>query len=518
MEMRWIPLPNKHSKQKNPLEMDMFTFLPSWLLSTVLILLFSSILMYALRGKKTSKGAPNLPPSPPRLPIIGNLHQVIGKNFHQILWRVSRKYGPIMTVHLGSTPYVIISSSEFANQALKTHDQILCNRPRSKGFKRLTFDYMDVAFSPHAEQWKEMRKVLVTEFLGSKRSKLFKKVVDNEVKGMLESFSSQPSNTTVNLDERLFHLVTDIVSRVAVGKSYREEKFRGLTLKEMLDDLVISLCGSVSDIYPNTIGLILDEVLGFNRRLDKCFSNFDAFLQMVLDEHIDHNGTSDHEKDLVDACRSQLTTNEMKALLMNVLNGAIDTTTTTMVWTMSEIVKNPRVMQKLQEEIRRCVGRKSSVEESDVANMTYLKLVVKEALRLHSTVPFLLTRECVKHCQIGGYDIFPGTRVLINAWGIGRDPKVWSESAPIFNPERLENLEVDRSEMIPFGGGRRACPASSVATQIVEYTIANLFYSFDWKLPSGMSNDQLDMEEVGSLIVVRKTPLCLVPVKHNMQD
>ncbi|KAL4556002.1 hypothetical protein LXL04_038637 [Taraxacum kok-saghyz] len=498
--------------------MDILTFFPSWLFSTLPILFFSLILVYALRSKKTSKASPNLPPSPPRLPIIGNLHQVIGKNFHQILWKVSRKYGPIMTVHLGSTPYVIISSSELANQALKTHDQILCNRPRSKGFQRLTFDYMDVAFSPHAEQWKEMRKVLVNEFLGSKRSKLFKKVVDEEVKGMLDSFSSQHLNTTVNLDERLFHLVTDIVSRVAVGKSYREETFRGKKLKEMLDDLVISLCGSVSDIYPGRLGLILDEVLGFNRRLENTFSNFDAFLQMVLDDHIDHTEASNQEKDMIDACRSQLTTNELKALLMNVLNGAIDTTTTTMVWTMSEIIKNPRVMQKLQEEIRGCVGTKASVEESDIAQMSYLKLVVKEALRLHSTVPFLLTRECVKHCQIGGYDIYPGTRVLINAWGIGRDPKVWTENASVFNPERLETAELDRSEMIPFGGGRRACPASSVATQVVEYTIANLFYSFDWQLPSGMENQELDMEEVGSLIVVRKTPLCLVPMKHDWQD
>ncbi|KAL4565944.1 hypothetical protein LXL04_030050 [Taraxacum kok-saghyz] len=191
-----------------------------------------------------------------------------------------------------------------------------------------------------------------------------------------------------------------------------------------------------------------------------------------------------------------------------------------MVWTMSEIIK-PRVMQKLQEEIRRRVKGKASVEESDIAQMPYVKLVVKEALRLHSTVPFLLTRECVKQCQIGGYDIYLGTRVLINAWGIGRDPKVWTETAFVFNPERLENAELDRSEMIPFGGVRRACPASSVATQVVEFTIANLFYFFDWQLSSGMKNQELDMEEVGSLIVVRKTPLCLrviAFVQHGVVD
>ncbi|GKC64949.1 cytochrome P450, partial [Tanacetum coccineum] len=155
----------------------------------------------------------------------------------------------------------------------------------------------------------------------------------------------------------------------------------------------------------------------------------------------------------------------------NVLNGAIDTTTSTLVWAMSEIVKNPRSMEKLQNEIRSCIRRKSKVQDLDIAKMTYLKMVMKETLRLHSPPSFLIIRECVSHCQIGGYDVFPGTKVLVNVWGIGRDPQIWKEKPTEFWPERFENFEVDfigkLCEMVPFGGGRRACPGYNLGISLV---------------------------------------------------
>ena len=199
------------------------------------------------------------------------------------------------------------------------------------------------------------------------------------------------------------------------------------------------------------------------------------------------------------------------------INGSVDTTTAATIWAVSEIIKNPRVMQKLQGEIRSCVGRKPRVDESDITQMTYLKLVVKETLRLHPP-PFLLVRECTSHCQIDGYDILPRTRILINSWGIGRDPKIWKVDATDFNPERLENLEVDQCEMVPFGGGRRSCPAANMATSIIEFTVASIFYSFDWKIPNEVNNENLDMEQEGFPVVKRKVPLCLVPMKHNWED
>lgn len=206
----------------------------------------------------------------------------------------------------------------------------------------------------------------------------------------------------------------------------------------------------------------------------------------------------------------------------DVLTGGIDTTAVTLVWAMSEIVRNTRVMKKLQREIRNCTGRKQNVNELDIKKMTYLKMVVKETLRLHPPAPLLLPHESLSHCQIGGYEVFPKTTVLINGWGIGRDPNTWGENVTKFYPERFENLDVDFGggdfEMVTFGGGRRSCPAMNNALATIEFTIANLLYWFNWKVPGGVKNENLNMQEEGSLVARKKATLYLVPTKHNWED
>ncbi|KAL8264999.1 hypothetical protein R6Q59_023129 [Mikania micrantha] len=121
-----------------------------------------------------------------------------------------------------------------------------------------------------------------------------------------------------------------------------------------------------------------------------------------------------------------------------------------------------------------------------------------------------------KHVQIGGYNILPGTKVLICIYGIAKDPRVWTENAKEFYPERFENRGVDQFDMAPFGGGRRSCPRYNLATSTIEVVVANLFNNIDWKPPNGMRNEDLEDED-GSLLVAKKTPLCLVTVKHNSQ-
>ncbi|KAI3748371.1 hypothetical protein L6452_11396 [Arctium lappa] len=378
-----------------------------------------------------------------------------------------------------------------------------------------------------------MRKVFVSELLGPKRAGLFNHVTEMEIEGVVRSLSLLPSGTAVNIDNKLLALVFGIVCKVAFGKSYREEPFRGATLKEMLDEAKKMLGGSIGDHF--RLGRILDKLSGWSGRLDKCFSNLDGYVQMVLDEHLNHEDgeISEREKDFVHALidlsskentrdQSCLTKDDMKALIMDVLTGGTDTIVVTMVWAMSEVARNPRVMKKLQSEIRSCVGRKQKVERSDMSHMTYLKMVVKETLRLHPPAPLLIPRECLSDCQIGGYDVFHATRVLINAWGIGRDPGTWGKNAAEFYPERFANLEFEfgggNFDMVPFGGGRRSCPAFSSATTTVELTIANLLHWFDWEVPNGLKMEDLNMEEDGSLVVYRKSPLCLVPMKPTWQQ
>ncbi|CAN6305054.1 unnamed protein product [Urochloa humidicola] len=182
---------------------------------------------------------------------------------------------------------------------------------------------------------------------------------------------------------------------------------------------------------------------------------------------------------------------------------------------MTELVRYPAVMAKAQAEVLEAWKGKSTITEDDVAGLNYLKLVIKEALRLHCPLPLVLPRKCRKTCKVVGYDIPKGTSVFINVWAICRDPKYWDDVEE-FKPERFEKSSMDYKgtnyEFLPFGSGRRMCPGANLGLANVELALASLLYHFDWKLPDGMEPKNVDVEEAPGLIGKKKTGLILHPV------
>ncbi|KAJ7949001.1 Cytochrome P450 [Quillaja saponaria] len=158
------------------------------------------------------------------------------------------------------------------------------------------------------------------------------------------------------------------------------------------------------------------------------------------------------------------------------------------------------------------------IEETDLEKLHYLKSVIKETLRLHPPVPILVPRECRELCKINVYDIPKNTKVIVNAWAIGRDPSYW-DNAECFVLERIDfsplNFRGARFEYIPFGAGRRMCPGILYGQANIELPLAQLLYHFNWKLPNGMQPMDLDMIEVNSATVGRKNQLCLIATSHK---
>ena len=187
---------------------------------------------------------------------------------------------------------------------------------------------------------------------------------------------------------------------------------------------------------------------------------------------------------------------------------------------MTELVRNPRVMKKLQHEIRSYI-KYDSVKEIDLKNLEYLKMVVKEVLRLHPPIPIplLLPRETISPFKLNGYDMDPKAHLHVNVWAIGRDPQSWTDPEEFF-PERFIGSNIDYKgqnfKLIPFGSGRRICPGMNMATLMVELALANLLQCFDWKLPDGMKEEDVDMEEAVGLGATKKSPLMLtqVPLRY----
>ena len=184
---------------------------------------------------------------------------------------------------------------------------------------------------------------------------------------------------------------------------------------------------------------------------------------------------------------------------------------------MTALIKNPRVMKKVQEEIRSVGGNKDFIDEEDIQKLPYFKAVIKETLRLHLPAPLLAPRETNEKCLINGFEIPAKTLVCVNAWAIHRDLETWKDPEE-FYPERFLNNAIDFRgqdfELIPFSAGRRLCPGLHMAIVALDLILANLLYSFDWGFPLGVKKEDIDTEVLPELTQHKKNPLCLVAKSH----
>lgn len=194
--------------------------------------------------------------------------------------------------------------------------------------------------------------------------------------------------------------------------------------------------------------------------------------------------------------------------------GGTETVASAIEWAMSELMKSPNDLKKVQQELAQVVGLDRKVHESDLEKLTFLRCVIKETLRLHPPIPLLL-HETSTETIAQGYRIPARARVMINAWAIGRDKSTWPEP-DTFNPSRFlkddaPDFKGSNFEYIPFGSGRRSCPGMQLGLYGLELTVAHLCHSFTWELPNGMKGDDLDMNDIFGLTAPRAVQLVAIP-------
>ncbi|XLR11817.1 hypothetical protein S83_039755 [Arachis hypogaea] len=400
--------------------------------------------------KQTHNKKKDFPPGPRGLPIIGNLHQLDNSSLYLQLFEFSKKYGPIFSLQLGLRKAIVISSPELAKEALKNHDREFAGRPNLIGQQKLTYNGLGITFSPYNEFWRETRKICVAHVLSSRRVTSFSSIRKFEVKQWIKKISSHASSKKVtNLNEMIISLTSTIICRIAFGRRYEDEGVERSRFHDLFNECQAMLGGFFVSDYIPFLGWI-DRLNGMHARLNKIFKELDKFYQEVIDEHMDPNRDSSNGEDIIDVLlqlknqRSfsfDLTINHIKALFMDILVAGTDTTAATTVWAMTALIKNPRVMKKVQEEIRNFGGQKDFLEEENIQKCIYFKAVMKETLRLHLPVP-LVPKETNKTCIINGYEIPSKTIVYVNAWAIHRDPEAWKDPYE-FYPERFLGSDID---------------------------------------------------------------------------
>ncbi|KAK7400541.1 hypothetical protein VNO78_11750 [Psophocarpus tetragonolobus] len=493
------------------------------------LFLFFVSLIFIIKRYFNEATNTNTPPSPPRLPLLGNLHQ-LGLFPHRTLQTLAQNYGPLMMLYFGKVPVLIVSSADAAREVMKTHDVVFSDRPQRKMNDILLYGSKDLASSRYGEYWRQLKTLSVLHLLSTKKVQSFRVIREEETTRMMENIRQCCSDSLhVNLSDICGALTNDVACRVALGKRYCGVEGREFK-KLMLDFAELLGAVSIGDYIP-WLDWVMSKVSSLSERAHRVAKQLDQFIDQVIEEHIrngrDVDVDSEEQNDFVDVLLSiekSNTTGSLidrtatKALILDMFVAGTDTTHTALEWTMSELLRHPNVMHKLQDEVRSVVGKRTHVHEDDLGQMNYLKAVIKESFRLHPPIPLIVPRNCMEDIKVKGHDIAAGTQVLVNAWAIARDPSSWD--LPLeFKPERFLNSSIDFKGhdfvLIPFGAGRRGCPGVTFATIMIEVVIANLVHQFDWSLPGGSTGEDLDMSETNGLAVHRKSPLIAVATAYK---
>ncbi|KAJ8563288.1 hypothetical protein K7X08_031740 [Anisodus acutangulus] len=264
-------------------------------------LLFASIflaLVLRFLYNKNKKRHTKLPPSPPKLPIIGNLHQ-LGNAPHKSLHCLAKNLGPIMYLKLGEIPTVVLSSASIAKEVIKTHDLALASRPQICSAKKLLYNCTDIGFAPYGSYWRQIRIICILEQLSTKRVQSFSVVREEEVARLIHRITESYPGTT-NLSKMLALYANDVICRVAFGKIFMEggeyERHGIHKLLEEFQELQGGL--SIGDFFPS-IESIIHRLTGLKSRLEDSSRRFDQLLDEIVEDHIRSGNEKDH-KDIVD--------------------------------------------------------------------------------------------------------------------------------------------------------------------------------------------------------------------------
>ncbi|KAI3783952.1 hypothetical protein L1987_43043 [Smallanthus sonchifolius] len=402
------------------------------------------------------------------------MHQM-AKNPHIAAANFAKKYGPLISLRLGTRILVVASSPEAAKEVLKTKDRHLSGRS-----------------IPDALQ---QRKV-------------------------------------VKIEELIFTTLINTLSNILFSKDFLdlEDDETAHRLKFGLHKILEnSVTPNVSDFFPVVGGLDLQGLRKDSlNHLDELSSFSEAIVKERRNRIAKKVVVADHEKDFLDRLlENNFTTAQINILVLVGLSktsydllrtifelfiAGTDTVVTTIEWAMAELLKNKEIICKVQEELTTEVNS-NCIMTSDLSKLTYFNACIKETLRLHPVVPVRIPRRAIEACEVMNYTIPQNAQVWVNVWAICHDAKVW-EDPNTFKPERFLGSNIDfighDYEFIPFGGGRRMCPGLPSGVKSLQTMLASLILGYDWSLPNGEDPSKLDMTEKFGVTLQKEKPLELI--------
>ncbi|KAF9621266.1 hypothetical protein IFM89_018483 [Coptis chinensis] len=490
----------------------------------------SVVLVLQLLQVKARNSSRQLPPGPPRWPIVGNLFD-LGKAPHRTLAGLVQKYGPVIWLQLGAVNTVVIQSTKASRELFKNHDLTYSGRTITEVMKAGSFDQGSMAIAQYGPYWRKIKRIVVTELSGSKQfnetASMRKRSVDKMIQWIDEEAQAKGRVCLANF---VFLANCNLVGNLVLSRDLLDPQCKeGAEFLNAMEGLMIGGGKpNVADFFPILKWL---DPQGIRKKMEKDMGHAMQIVSGFVKERIakPQSGERKERKDLLDVLLEQEDTREdepdkllerdMISLILELFMGATETTSSTIEWAMTELLRDSKTMSKVRTELAQVVGENRRINESDIEKLPYLHAVVKETLRLHPPIPFLIPRRAVEDNNFMGYFIPMDTQVFVNAWAIGRDPDSWDDPLS-FKPERFLGSDIDYGgqhfELIPFGAGRRRCAGFTMGHTVLHLALGSLLHCFEWELDEPITPENIDMEERLGITLRKNVPLELVPKTRDV--
>nr|ALJ75585.1 geraniol 10-hydroxylase [Swertia asarifolia] len=458
----------------------------------------------------------NLPPGPSPLPLIGNLH-LLGDQPHKSLAKLAKKHGPIMGLHLGQVTTIVVTSATLAKEVLQKQDLAFSSRSIPNAIHAHDQHKYSVIWLPVASRWRGLRKALNSNMFSGNRLDANQHLRSRKVQELI-AYCRKSSQTgdAIDVGRAAFRTSLNLLSNTMFSKDLTDpysdsaKEFNKMVWNVMVEAGKPNLV----DYFP-----LLDKVdpQGIRKRMTIHFGKILELFGGLINERLQQKKAKGVNDDVLDvlltACEEnpeEIDRTHIERMCLDLFVAGTDTTSSTLEWAMSEMLKNPEKMKAAQAELAEVIGKGKAVEEADVSRLPYLRCAIKETLRIHPPVPLLIPRRTEQEVEVCGYTVPKNSQVLVNVWAISRDDAIWTDPLS-FKPERFLESELDMParhfELIPFGAGRRICPGLPLAVRMVPVMLGSLLNSFDWKVEGAIAPKDLDMEEKFGITFQKAHPL-----------
>ncbi|CAK0762053.1 hypothetical protein CCP3SC5AM1_3030002 [Gammaproteobacteria bacterium] len=265
----------------------------------------------------------------------------------------------------------------------------------------------------------------------------------------------------------MLYLSLNIVAKTLFGVDLTEEIARKIewTIETLMDRFA-----GLGMILP--IGLPLPQ----NFRVKKALKTLDTIIYEIIRERRKSGDRGDLISMLIAATGEEggMTDTQLRDEAITLLIAGHETTALALGFTFDLLGRHPEITERLEREIATVLGERAPTA-ADLPRLKYADAIVRESMRLYPPV-WVIGREAIAPCRIGGYDIEPGTQLLASQWIVHRDPR-WFSGPEFFRPERWENdfaKTLPRQAYFPYGGGPRICIGNAFAQMEVVLVLVTI--------------------------------------------